>query len=353
MTRFVCAAAAALMVFLCSAARADEGMWTFHGFPFAKANTRAEDQSRPGMARPRALRHRAPVQLHGHLRVERRPDPHQPSLRRSLPRRALVEGKELRRRRLPREDPRGRKALPDAGGRRAHRHGRNHREGLGGHRRQGRDRRERRCASPRSRSSKANARRRRRRNARPSRCTRAASTGCTSTSATPTCASCSRRNPASRRSAATPTTSSFRAGVSTWACCAPTKTASRRSPRTSSRSTSPGPRRATRCSCPDIPAPPIACSRWRSSSSSAISTCRSGCCATRNSAAGSSSSRRRARRTSASPPTCSTASKTPSRCAARCSTRCTKTRCWRARPPNRKRCAGERREGCRAPEEHR
>ncbi len=38
MTRFVCAAVAALMVFLCSAARADEGMWTFHGFPFAKAN---------------------------------------------------------------------------------------------------------------------------------------------------------------------------------------------------------------------------------------------------------------------------------------------------------------------------
>jgi hypothetical protein len=37
MTRFVYAATAAL-VFVCSAARADEGMWTFHGFPFAKAN---------------------------------------------------------------------------------------------------------------------------------------------------------------------------------------------------------------------------------------------------------------------------------------------------------------------------
>src|SRR5688500_15226606 len=37
MTRIVYAAAAALL-FLCSAARADEGMWTFHGFPFAKAN---------------------------------------------------------------------------------------------------------------------------------------------------------------------------------------------------------------------------------------------------------------------------------------------------------------------------
>jgi len=38
MTRFMCAAAAALMVLLCSAARADEGMWTFHGFPLARAN---------------------------------------------------------------------------------------------------------------------------------------------------------------------------------------------------------------------------------------------------------------------------------------------------------------------------
>ena len=38
MMRFVYAAVAALMVFLCSPVKADEGMWTFHGFPFAKAN---------------------------------------------------------------------------------------------------------------------------------------------------------------------------------------------------------------------------------------------------------------------------------------------------------------------------
>ena len=38
MMRFVYAAVAALMVFCCSAAKADEGMWTFHGFPLAKAN---------------------------------------------------------------------------------------------------------------------------------------------------------------------------------------------------------------------------------------------------------------------------------------------------------------------------
>jgi V8-like Glu-specific endopeptidase len=38
MKRFLYAATAALMV-CASASRADEGMWTFHGFPFAKANT--------------------------------------------------------------------------------------------------------------------------------------------------------------------------------------------------------------------------------------------------------------------------------------------------------------------------
>jgi V8-like Glu-specific endopeptidase len=38
-TRVLCAAGAALLVFLGSAANADEGMWTFHGFPFDKANS--------------------------------------------------------------------------------------------------------------------------------------------------------------------------------------------------------------------------------------------------------------------------------------------------------------------------
>jgi hypothetical protein len=38
MYRSVYAAAAALMVLVCSPAGADEGMWTFHGFPLAKAN---------------------------------------------------------------------------------------------------------------------------------------------------------------------------------------------------------------------------------------------------------------------------------------------------------------------------
>ena len=39
MTRFACAAGTALLVFFCSAASADEGMWTFHGFPFDKVNS--------------------------------------------------------------------------------------------------------------------------------------------------------------------------------------------------------------------------------------------------------------------------------------------------------------------------
>ena len=38
MTRWMLRRPAALTVFLCSAANADEGMWTFHGFPLAKAN---------------------------------------------------------------------------------------------------------------------------------------------------------------------------------------------------------------------------------------------------------------------------------------------------------------------------
>jgi len=39
MTRWLYAASAASLVFLCSAANADEGMWPFHGFPFDKVNT--------------------------------------------------------------------------------------------------------------------------------------------------------------------------------------------------------------------------------------------------------------------------------------------------------------------------
>src|ERR1041384_7247633 len=40
MKRFLTAASSALVALLCFApAQADEGMWTFHGFPFDKANT--------------------------------------------------------------------------------------------------------------------------------------------------------------------------------------------------------------------------------------------------------------------------------------------------------------------------
>ncbi len=39
MMRWIHAAGAALLVLACSATRADEGMWTFHGFPLERANT--------------------------------------------------------------------------------------------------------------------------------------------------------------------------------------------------------------------------------------------------------------------------------------------------------------------------
>jgi len=44
MTRWSYAASAASLVLLCSAASADEGMWTFHGFPFDKANATLKTQ---------------------------------------------------------------------------------------------------------------------------------------------------------------------------------------------------------------------------------------------------------------------------------------------------------------------
>ena len=68
MTRWFYAAAAASL-FLCSAASADEGMWTFHGFPFDQGQRPAEDQPRPGLARPGAPVHRAHRELHRLLRL--------------------------------------------------------------------------------------------------------------------------------------------------------------------------------------------------------------------------------------------------------------------------------------------
>jgi V8-like Glu-specific endopeptidase len=44
MTRWLHAVCAASLVFVCSAARADEGMWTFHGFPFDAANAALKTQ---------------------------------------------------------------------------------------------------------------------------------------------------------------------------------------------------------------------------------------------------------------------------------------------------------------------
>ena len=141
--------------FVCAAARRTDGVPVFRRpcrrrhvdlprLSVRQGQRRAEDQSRPGMARPGALRHRAPRRAAPASFVsERGPDPHQPSLRRSPAspssrRRTRASSKTASSRR-----PAKRKALPDAGRRRAHRHGRHHREGLRGHRRQGRDRRQR------------------------------------------------------------------------------------------------------------------------------------------------------------------------------------------------------------------
>ena len=61
--------------FLCSAASADEGMWTFHGFPFDKANAPLKTKlDQAWLDRVRAG-HRAHRELHGLVRLQRRPDP--------------------------------------------------------------------------------------------------------------------------------------------------------------------------------------------------------------------------------------------------------------------------------------
>ena len=73
-----------------SAARADEGMWTFDAFPAAKMQRRLRLGARPGMARQGArLGGPADRRLLGQLRLARGPDPHQPPLRRDLRRAEL------------------------------------------------------------------------------------------------------------------------------------------------------------------------------------------------------------------------------------------------------------------------
>ena len=111
--------------------------------------------------------------------------------------------------------------------------------------------------------------------------------GSTSTSATTMCVWRLRRNRRWRRSAATRTTSSSRAGASTCRCCAPTRTASRPRRRThltfnwaGAREKEAGLRR--RPSRHDA----AAADRRAAQDASAISCCRSGCCASPSCAAG-------------------------------------------------------------------
>ena len=130
--------------------RADEGMWTFHGFPFAKANAALKtslDQAWLDRVRSATVRL---ANCTGVVRVRRGPDPHQPSLRRSLPRGACRRRKRATSKTASsRRRATKRRTLPDAGGRRAHRHGRNHREDFRGHAPARTKRPPTTCASPR------------------------------------------------------------------------------------------------------------------------------------------------------------------------------------------------------------
>ena len=71
-------------------AHADEGMWTYDN-PAARCRQEYGAES-PRLARAAAARHDPPVELHGLVRLARRADPHQPPLRGSLPRRELDGG---------------------------------------------------------------------------------------------------------------------------------------------------------------------------------------------------------------------------------------------------------------------
>ena len=305
--------------------------------PVRQGQRGAQDQPRPGVARSRALGHRAPVQLHRHVRLRRGPDPHQPSLRRSLPRGAVVEGKELRRGRLPREDPRRREEVPDAGRRRARRHGRDHREGFRGHGRQGRSGRERRA------QVHADAARRRMRGAgeaeMPERhAVRGRPVLAVQVQALHRRAHGVRARSVHRGVRRRPRQLPVSALVPRHGPAARLRRRQAgQARRPSSRSTSRarGGRTGVRVGPSRRHRPPAdagaaqAAAQYRAA---AVAAAVLGDPRPLHPVLGS-----RARRTSASPPICSTASRTASRCVARCSTRCTKTRCSRARPPNRRR----------------
>ena len=182
-----------------------------------------------GLARSRTAVGRSAPGLHRLVRVRRRADPHESPLRRGLPRPALDSREEPHRERRPRGPARGRNPLRDADRRRARRDRGHH--GAVAEAARGLD-----DAPPTSGAADAHEARATLREGRA-----AAMPDRDAVRRRPVlalqvqalhrrAAGVRARRPASRRSAATPTISSSRAGASTWRCCAPTRTASRRTP---------------------------------------------------------------------------------------------------------------------------
>ena len=338
MIRFVCAATAALMVCLCSPSRADEGMWTFHGFPAREGQRRAQDPASTRRGSTACASPPCACRIAPPRSFRRRPDPHEhhcvEPASPSTPRRRRAWW-----RWLPREDARRREALPDAGGGRAGRHGRHHRARSRRPRGQGRDRRERRAQEHAHANSRATAR-------------STTSQKCQSVTlykggqywlykykryndvrlvfAPENAHRGVRRRPGQLPvPALVPRHGLLRAYEDGKPAKTPRLPEDRlRGPRgeragvrvrPSRLDGSPADGRAAQAAARLLDLP-----QWLLRNSELRGR--------------SSSSAGRARRTSASSRTCSTASRTASRCAASSSTRCTTTRCWRARPPSRPRC---------------
>ena len=134
MTRWLYCGFAASLVFLCSAASADEGMWTFHGFPFDKANAALKTKlDQAWLDRVRAATVRIATCTGSFVSGEGLILTNHHCVDSCLAELSNKE-KSFVEDGLPRENARGGNALPDAGRRRAHRHGRHHREDRRGHR---------------------------------------------------------------------------------------------------------------------------------------------------------------------------------------------------------------------------
>ena len=245
---------------MCSRANADEGMWTFHGFPLAKANAALKTQlDQAWLDRVRSATVRLSnctgsfvssegLILTNHHCVE------SCLAELSSKEKSLVEDGFLAKTReeekrcqtqvadvlTAMEDVTAKVSAATAG-----KDGDDRERRAQGHADAARKR-------LRSASEAASARR--------SRCTKAANTGSTSTSVTPTCASCSRRRRASPRFGGDPDNFQFPRWCLDMGLLRAYEDGK---PATlgqlPARSTSPVPRPAIPCSCRAIPAPPTAC----------------------------------------------------------------------------------------------